>query len=1536
MATKNGQPTQRPNLDNTFYVDCNRINSVNSEESNASWTYQMNQGIHLPQGTQVGIQQVFLNSQGILGGSIEIPEDVTETMNFGYYVPQGSYPVIPPIPTEELNNGSYPSPIKEDPGGQGGDTPQQVPYSSAQTDGNAWSDALQHRNIVMSEGSPLLELVVGASDNPINDDVNYKLNGNNTDPRLAPQSFTRYDGSSATERTVLRAQIARLSLLQDLGTNKDNYPRTEVYQHYNGKFSDVNEPDNTVTVLKFGHPAAYDLPNDTGTTARGGSGSSSQTLPIDRMVGVSINSGGTGYAVRDLITFTGGAFSAGSQNNQARCMVTEVSGSGAVTKIEMVYLGDKYSSTPTGLSGGSGTGLSLTPKMGRVVSTRTNGTGLGMTIGIFTNESFVVLGCICESGRGYRHNDVIFADISDNQQFNDFERNGTLGGPIYPQYHDLPVLDATSSSFDTAELSIQIKFSNSPLDIPQPATLQSLDTGEFIYYNTCSGLLQNAVEDKVYDDTITDQLYFSMNTNPNRSNATCVWGGQLSVTPFGRTILLRSSDERQAIMLDPTTQANLMTREVGYDIVLSKLNVGNPKSAPLVKGANYKEIPTVTYTPTAFCEESLNSSSHGQGFFCRMGLDGSSCQVEEVIYIPGTDNNLADGNYLAGQLPPYLADKDGQRTVPDDTNIKAKYTYLPPGILEISGGSPSVDYTQSVPEIKKAQASFVHQSFGNPSRPQYLLRQYSNVGPLPSPDHIFIVDPGTRFTFAVNDLCDLIPAPDGYVKGNGTNGQLRVSSIGTGVTGPGRPVVLGTAPGGVGYRQGENYMLRPVGQTWTTGGPIIYIRKITFTENYPTQTDNKASTRQLFQPKYNYENFDQSSSGARSFEVKKGITIGLTGQISDEGISQALFKGNSNTTQGDALGAPKSSIYRHYPNKYQAFFGSLLGLDSLRAAGGTNDPLGMVEVTADGKMKPVIGSATITVEKGVYGITELAEKITNQLASSSTRQGFLEDSALTLKTEFHNFEPAMMNNSQMNLSGKHIFVPVTVYNDLMAAAKVETEASPYTVNNDYYWDNYKFLGTYSFLKSRMGLQKKIQNLCPTTHGQQGGNGIVQWPGPTYSAIDAPADATDQPVSQTLQYNTTSNGTMIGTADFILSFDQTKSTFKMDYLHTPMRTPEYDAYGNQFPNPGTIGAYLKKISNNTALRGMLNQYNQWSQKGAQLTTPPNLINALENPLERISGIMVYNFGFQTSQKEGTIAGNNFGKFEDFFTDDTARKNAWSKTLWSKLGFTYSQLNDDSSKELVKYYNNPDGLRDPGGVLYGITTKMALDASAITSVSSVNYFTPSGGAPVDPTTGKPIGTGGSGNKNIIKYNPGQGPTQKISNISFPNQPSVSIYQVSNVQCDGPAIGAKPVVTLQHLFSPQTYAGSLYDGCNTYFIETTCESITAGDLPVLSRNGYFIITSDIVPTWRDSIKKGEPLPILGIVSKSNWESQDFINRTSDIVHTINQPKTINSVQIKVLNPDLTEPLLRSDSSVILRITLPPSSGEGFEPLVIPPKKD
>ena len=41
-----------------------------------------------------------------------------------------------------------------------------------------------------------------------------------------------------------------------------------------------------------------------------------------------------------------------------------------------------------------------------------------MTIGIFTNESFVVLGCICESGRGYRHNDVIFADISDNQQFN--------------------------------------------------------------------------------------------------------------------------------------------------------------------------------------------------------------------------------------------------------------------------------------------------------------------------------------------------------------------------------------------------------------------------------------------------------------------------------------------------------------------------------------------------------------------------------------------------------------------------------------------------------------------------------------------------------------------------------------------------------------------------------------------------------------------------------------------------------------------------------------------------------------------------------------------------------------------------------------------------------------------------------------------------------------------------------------------------------------------------------------------------------------
>jgi hypothetical protein len=96
---------------------------------------------------------------------------------------------------------------------------------------------------------------------------------------------------------------------------------------------------------------------------------------------------------------------------------------------------------------------------------------------------------------------------------------------------------------------------------------------------------------------------------------------------------------------------------------------------------------------------------------------------------------------------------------------------------------------------------------------------------------------------------------------------------------------------------------------------------------------------------------------------------------------------------------------------------------------------------------------------------------------------------------------------------------------------------------------------------------------------------------------------------------------------------------------------------------------------------------------------------------------------------------------------------------------------------------------------------------------------------------------------------------------------------------------------------------------------------NLPILIKDGYFIISSNVIDGYRDSIKKNENLPLLGIVPKSSYQSQDYSAvLSSEIVHITSNMKVINSIKIDVYNPDLTRPILRPDSTVMLKITLPP----------------
>ena len=82
---------------------------------------------------------------------------------------------------------------------------------------------------------------------------------------------------------------------------------------------------------------------------------------------------------------------------------------------------------------------------------------------------------------------------------------------------------------------------------------------------------------------------------------------------------------------------------------------------------------------------------------------------------------------------------------------------------------------------------------------------------------------------------------------------------------------------------------------------------------------------------------------------------------------------------------------------------------------------------------------------------------------------------------------------------------------------------------------------------------------------------------------------------------------------------------------------------------------------------------------------------------------------------------------------------------------------------------------------------------------------------------------------------------------------------------------------------------------------------------------MTSDILDNYKDNVKAGDVIPLLGVVAKSSLSNQDFIVAENQIVQQLSSSKVVNKVKITVLNPDLTAPELDPFSSVILKITVP-----------------
>ena len=97
-----------------------------------------------------------------------------------------------------------------------------------------------------------------------------------------------------------------------------------------------------------------------------------------------------------------------------------------------------------------------------------------------------------------------------------------------------------------------------------------------------------------------------------------------------------------------------------------------------------------------------------------------------------------------------------------------------------------------------------------------------------------------------------------------------------------------------------------------------------------------------------------------------------------------------------------------------------------------------------------------------------------------------------------------------------------------------------------------------------------------------------------------------------------------------------------------------------------------------------------------------------------------------------------------------------------------------------------------------------------------------------------------------------------------------------------------------------------------------VVANELPTLSKFGYFLVSSDIVANT-DIVNKNDPLALLDVIPITSLSNQDFIADRNQLSHVITNPKVLNSITIRVLNPDLSIPTLQPNSSVILKITKP-----------------
>ena len=540
--------------------------------------------------------------------------------------------------------------------------------------------------------------------------------------------------------------------------------------------------------------------------------------------------------------------------------------------------------------------------------------------------------------------------------------------------------------------------------------------------------------------------------------------------------------------------------------------------------------------------------------------------------------------------------------------------------------------------------------------------------------------------------------------------------------------------------------------------------------------------------------------------------------------------------------------------------------------GGLEIPLFACKVTNTGFLEPLVKNVRIKIPKGTYGITQLSDLITSQLVG---RQAFDKDSPNTILPT----TDVLVNSGDFGQS--HLKSQCT--------------------ENVAFW-NYEYtIGGATNSNFGTIISELAQNDIAQFH-------TITQSAPIYIMADK---------FQTLMNNFRTGNIsdanyqveqfFVTDGNYVATLKnkernpgpvQNKGTPPLYYIKnddpniTPFDTTgTFDNYlyaNDPYANGYYIGSNSITFEYDTTSAGFSfkslhtsRQENSHDMLGNVLTNEGQNVSHIKdntNPRSRATGICVYNWDKDVISRNIKIGIQqselNYGTWQDIFSSRPDEMNEiWTKSLWYRLGFDFGRLNT----------NIPVRVNDLQMATFGITTNNQLDSSIIQSMCS-----------------QTSGSQSTSNTDYINTNMPQTLLKQLkTNDIFYHQGTLFGVNVN---------------------SYKIYKNCMYFYAGAFSIVTDSVSLTASRLPVLSDEGYFLITSDVVGAMNDVVKKKQPIPLLGIVPKSNLSNQDFINSLQEITHITQQDRVLNQIKFGIYNADLTSPQLNEKSSIILKIVKNP----------------